>query len=346
MVENDNAIRNLTPDKLAVANVAFYLRLLNVLEEGASGYYCWMMDQSSSNRISRREERLLKRKALLILENLYHSRGDKAEIEKFKLDWGGEGEVFEQILDSLSPTIETTRDRVLTEAESWTPWNRVGVAIGAGSRFLDLSKEQKTKLLIMAGYTGEELQSLRLFPKVVISGGVSFGLGWVYESLGISAAAYGGFNPFLEGYSDPGTIFAVAGAYGLYYSTLLINAQQNLRLLKNRSIANSPNISATVAFYLLSKFLPNDETISGWSKKHQFGKFLSNRESIRDWGTRWASFALEPIRELGWFGSALISPSAIVAANTVGFLLNGTQALLAEAVLRSEIWLHRSHQKD
>ncbi len=221
--------------------------------------------------------------------------------------------------------------------------------LNIASLFPQISAGQRKRLLMLAGYSQEEAQKLAI--ELFVSGGISLLFGGAYESLGLSAAAWGAGHPFVEPFANPlenpaaflTTLGTVVGSYGLYWGSMLFNADRNVKLLKNQKLGTSPIFTATLTYHLLNKLLPEDKCLSEEEEtdtskynilqkglSHVRRKFFNKREDCLDNSTKLAAVALEPTREWGWIGSILIpgvGPSMFVAGNLMGFVLNATQGL-------------------
>ncbi|MDO8498724.1 MAG: hypothetical protein Q7S44_02975 [bacterium] len=322
---------HLTPDQQARANVAFYTRLLGTFSEACKSYqqrrsqerralarYC--PDGRYEGRVLDYYEDGCNIRSLDVLEEMYQAQesGSRLSIAEIEKRWGTEGRVYQDILSEALPSIEQSKGDVLAEVQKWSPRKTFKVALDAASLFPSLSEEQRLRILVLAGYPPEEISKVAL--RLGLSTALSLSLGQAYEVIGIGSAALGGALRFNQ------SLGVVLASYALYYGAMLANAEVNLRLLKNKEIGTSPNITATAAYYLLDRLLPKQEK-------------MGNRNSIRDWSARAASLVMEPIKELGWAGTVFIPEvgmSMITAANFAGFGLNTLQAIYARDLVKPE----------
>lgn len=324
--------------QLATTGVAYYMAVLEIIEQTAKRDY---VARNLGYRIPRgykfeQDEEAFRTRT--VLEDIHHAKNFMHDysFRKLQHDWGESAYRYESIYHKILPKIEARKRAVFSRTIDLHSWDRIKVALHAGSIFSGLSAHQRNRILIIAGYSPDELDRLKIVGKMGLSGTMSLGIAAAYEALGITAASYGLTNPFLDQLWDRRTLLAVIGSYTLYYLTLAVNAEQNLRLLKNQTTRISPNIMATATYYLLEKFLPKSENIASVDKTSK--QLVQYRGSITNWGTRIASLSMEPYKELGWAGTIfipLVGPSMIFSANIMGAILNGLQAILAEVWLRT-----------
>ena len=267
-------------------------------------------------------------------------------LDPIKDAWGEEYNKVLPVYRSLKDEADVLKLENIEKASQRRNRDLVSTAIRAAAAYPALNETQRIRLLSCAGYTAEELSSLKLIPKLGTSMLMSAAIAYGYEAAGFAAAGYGAFlNPLSEGLTDPKTLLAVLGSYGLYYSSMAWGINQNVRMLRNKNINFSPNGTATATYYFLDKLLPKElekkEDIdeSGMSliakgKNRFWRKVLSDRESTINWATRVASLGWEIPKEIGWAGSILINPNMIFFANLAGAGLNVGQALIEEAIIR------------
>jgi hypothetical protein len=296
------------------AEIDFFIKRINIFEKGSKSYINWK--NNLSGQTVNEGKKSLREKANVAFEELYEADGKEDNLQKFHSKWGQDAGGLENIFDGLKPEIVSSREQIVNNSVSIGKKDRVMISIRAAKALGKLSSNQKKQLLTMAGYSSKEASNVT--KKIGISAGINLGLVFGYEAAIVAAGGAGAIHPFLGDISDGKAITAVALGYVAYLSALGINAQQNLRLLRNESINTSPSVVATGTFFLLNKLLPRNEK---W----------------QNWGTRFASVSLETFEEAFWFGTMFIpvvGPSISVSANMTAAGLNGLQALIAEGVLR------------
>jgi len=303
-----------TPEQKNAAEVVFYIKRINIFKEGSKSYVIW---KKQNPRLGVKESRKsLKKRANTAFEELYGIDENIDGIQGFRERWREDAEIFENIFKRLKPKVISSEEQIVGNATSLSLKDRILISLKAGSAWRKLSSDQKDHLLTIAGYSRKELSDIS--KKIGISAGLTVGLGYSYEALGVAAGLKGAVNPFLGDFSESNAKIAIALSYLAYYSALGVNAQQNLRLLRNESINISPDIVATGTFFLLNKLLPRNER-------------------LQNWGTRLGSLSLDFIKEAGWAATMFIpevGPSILVSANIAGAGLNTLQAIIAEGLLR------------
>lgn len=303
-----------TPEQKKAAEVAFYIKRINIFREGSQSYATWKKHQPKSG--VQESRRSLRKRADTAFEELHEIDEETEGIQNFRSKWGDDAERFENIFNGLKSKIASSKEQIVGNAVSLSLKDRILISLKAGSAWRKLSSDQKDHLLTIAGYSRQELSDIS--KKIGISAGLTVGLGYGYEAVGVAAGLKGAVNPFLGDFSEGNAKIAIALSYLAYYSALGINAQQNLRLLRNESVNTSPDIIATGTFFLLNKLLPRNER-------------------LQNWGTRIGSLSLDLFKEAGWAATMFIpevGPSILVSANIAGAGLNTLQAIIAEGVLR------------
>lgn len=321
---------DLSFDQKSRANLTFYTKLLSTFNkackdyqqkrsEGRKALLEYLPSGVYEGRVLDYYEDGRNIRNLEALEEIYFAEKARGiSVSEVDERWGSEGRIYLDIVRELMPSIEESKENILQEVQKWSPRKTFKIALDAGSLFPSLSEEQRVRMLALAGYFPEEISKLAV--RIGMSTALSISLGQAYEYVGMGSAALGGALRFNSSLS------IVAASYAMYYGAMLANAEINLRLLKNKDIATSPNITATVAYYLLDRLLPHEAQ-------------LNNRNTIRDWTTRAASLLMEPVKELGWAGTVFIPEigmSMITAANFAGFGLNTLQAIYAKDIVKPE----------
>lgn len=303
-----------TPEQKKAAEVVFYIKRINIFGEGSKSYATWKKHQPG---IAVKESRKsLRKRANTAFEELYEMDEEAESMQNFRCKWGEDAEIFENIFNGLKSKIASSKEQIVDNAASLSLKDRILISVKAGSTWRKLSDDQRSHLLTIAGYSRKELSDIS--KKIGISAGLTVGLGYGYEAVGAAAGLKGAVNPFLGDFSEGNAKIAIALSYLAYYSILGINAQQNLRLLRNESINTSPDVVATGTFFLLNKLLPRNER-------------------LQNWGTRLGSLSLDFFKEAGWAATMFIpeiGPSILVSANIAGVGLNGLQAIISEGMLR------------
>lgn len=303
-----------TPEQEKAAEVAFYIKRINIFGEGSKSYVDWRKHQPRPG--IKESRKFLRKRANTAFEELYEIDEKTKNVENFRSKWGDDAEMFENIFKGLKSKIASSKEQTVGNVASFSLKDRILISVKAGSAWRKLSPDQRDQLLVIAGYSRKEL--LNISKKIGISLGLTVGLGYGYEAVGVAAGLKGAVNPFLGGFSENNAKIAIALSYLAYYSALGINAQQNLRLLRNESINTSPDVVATGTFFLLNKLLPRNER-------------------MQNWGTRLGSLSLDLFKEAGWAATMFIpevGPSILVSANIAGTGLNALQATIAEGMLR------------
>lgn len=303
-----------TPEQRKAADVAFYIKRINIFGEGSKNYATLKKNQPG---IKVKESRKSLRKvANTAFEELYEMSEEVGGMQNFRNKWGEDAEVFENVFNGLKSKIASSKEQITNSASSLGLKDRIMISVKAGSVWNKMSVDQRDRLFATAGYSRKELSHIS--KKIGISAGLTVGLGYGYEVVGAAAGVRGAVNPFLGDFSNTNAKIAIALSYLAYYLALGVTAQQNLRLLRNESINTSPEVVATGTFFLLNKLLPRNE-------------------KLQNWGTRLGSLSLDFFKEAGWAATMFIpevGPSILVSANIAGAGLNSLQAVVSEGLLR------------
>ena len=298
------------------AGVDFFIKRVNIFNKGSESYTYWK--KKLSGQTVNESKKSLKEKASMAFEELYEADGKTESLQEFRSKWGSDAENLENIFNGFKDKIVSSREQIIGGAASIGRKDGILISVKAAKAWPKLSSDQRDHLLTIVGYSRKELVDIS--KKIGISAGLNTGLYWGYESVGVIAGGIGATHPFLGDFSDNGlrVTTAIVLSYLTYWSMLAINAQQNLRLLRNESINISPSAIATGAFFLLKKIQPNNE-------------------KIQNWGTRAGSLSIDVILEILWATTLVVpglGPSFLVSANLAGAGLNGLQAAVDEGILR------------
>lgn len=322
-----------TPDQQKAAEVALFVKNANIFRKG-SGIYVnegsgitagWkrtiqdfrarplktvIFHPLKTVSEVKGERKSLREKATTAFEELHKGDGKNNHIFRFK--WGEDAERFENIFNALKPRFASAKEQTVDNAASMSQKDRILISIKAASFWGKLSSDQKDQLLTTVGYSRKELSDIT--KKIKFSMKLNAGLYGGFQAIIFTAGGSGIINPFLGGFSE-NSVKVIIGSYLAYGLSLAINAQQNLRLLRNESINTSPSAPATVAFLLSDKLFPRNKR-------------------LQDWSTRLASLSPEILEEVAWFLTIPFGPSIAVSANIAATGLYGLQAIASEVVLR------------
>lgn len=303
--------REAIPPQVAVSNVVFYLGLQDILRDTAKQYATWRSQRGIPTTTIFEDPGIVQWRAQTALEDLYYAQNDSETLLRFQGDWGDEYYAFQSFLSQRSGDIAETTER----AKKVEPNRRnvVLLAARAAKRISsDLTYNQQVRLFNLAGYPGEEAID------VVKRIGLSTKLSAVGTGVAVllSGTAAGFSHELLENlpFNDSKVLLPIA--YVLNYLSLGLKVNQNVRLLRERDVKNSPDVGATCTHLLLQKLLPDDE-------------------QTQNWGARIPGIIPTVAAEvLVWAPAALVNPAATTARNLVGIGFNTTHSLGAELWLR------------
>ena len=302
----------LTSSQTSMLNVLSYCHLLRLIDDSAKNYSLWKVSKSDS-RTDAADQEEIKIRAKTALEDLCDAHNNHS-FEAFKKDWGDEAETYQGLYNRISEKNSAEESAISERVSKFRIVDKLKTAFSVSKMIPHLSEEQRSRLFQMAGY--DEKEALDICKKLAISMGftvVEYGAFFVgtYSAAGLAAA-----SPFFEEVNDT-TRNIIALSYAAKYSGAILNTLQSVRLLKEKSINNSPNIVTTGTYYLLDKF-------------------LHNRERIRDLGTVAATLAEPVLQDIFWtstFVFPAVGSSIVTARNVSGAGLN-----LAESGIK-EVWL-------
>ena len=262
---------------------------------------------------------------LSALEDLYFAkkRGFTG-LQKYKQEWGDESYRYESMLKDIEDEINDLESECQIKSQSLDGKKRVWEKLKAAKNFSELEQDQQDRMI---GLTVED-DALDIAKKIAASAALSVSIGIAFEKIGKIAAGSSGFFPFASNIYDETTLNMVLGTTSVYYSILLLNSVQNLRLLQDPNIGTSMNVTET-AYY------------------HLAGKKINNR-FLRPVTVVGSGLIFEFSSELEWIGGLAIgslvlpenAPSAYIAGTLAGIVLNGGQAIAAE------FWLRKHREKD
>ncbi len=224
------------------------------------------------------------------------------------------------LFDTVNPKLQEHKELRLASASKISNLERVRTAIKARKKLKQLSDNQRTILLSIAGYS-EQTEGKKIAKKISKSG-VYMAIAGIPYTLGtIGAIALEKARPLVQlgNISNRSTQLTIALSYLLSYSAAYVNSQTNLRLLRDTNINTCPNIFATGLYFMLKKLVPESELMA-------------------DLGVRLGTFAPGIIQEPAVISSLFIpilGPQAVLARNVAGAVLNAGQAGI------NEVWLKR-----
>ncbi|GEM_PF-6486245 len=319
-----NESSNLTAGQSEAANIAFYLGFLDILSEASEDYRVWKSNKDGQDSPGIKQQAEIAFADLYFARKLHDNEGNFEGLVRFWQSWGEESYVFQNLLDQkVQPKIQRLQEETLENASMVTTKDKLLITMKALQKMPGFSEEQRDHVLNLAGYTAEERRNMRI--RLGISAGISAGVGLAYEASTTIVTGYYGFNPFLEEFPDKNAVAVVAASYLAYLSSLAVNTQQNVRLLRNKHIHMSPNITATIAYYLLKKLFPQNERV----------------QTIGTWA---GSVGFDMLKTAGWFTTTFIpdvGPSIITSINLVGTAYNAIPAAIAQGAL-----LYKTKDKD
>lgn len=257
------------------------------------------------------------------LEDLYFAKkGGFNSLQKYKQEWGDESYRYESMLRDLDSEISQLESECQIQSQTLHGKKRVWAKLKAAKNFSELEQDQQERMIVLS----VENDALDTAKKILASAALSVSIGIAFEKIGKTAAGASGFFPFASDIYDETTLNMVLGTTSLYYSILLLNSVQNLRLLQNPNIGTSMNVTETAYYHLAGKKINN--------------RFLRAATVVG------SGLVFEFSSELEWIGGLAIgsvilpenAPSAYIAGTLAGIVLNGGQAVAAE------IWL-KKHQK-
>lgn len=300
-------LEKLEPHQRRTANVLFYCEFLDVLKK------------VGKDRARNKKDRLnLIRK----LHALHFAGG--VENGDYYEQWGDEAErTYEIYQYEIAELSESLKEKYFADPKKYGVFERVRIAVKVGRKLAsrEVLAEQKETLLNLSGYSKKD--AVALAKKLGVSGLLSTSLGAVYWAFGGAAFAKGFSEPVFHDLDQTETAAILAGAYLANYGSSFINSIQNVRLLRNKNIENSPNLWSTTTFLILNKLL---------SKKER-------REGIRDLTTALLTTGLPVYLEPGAAALAVSSEkgfSAVVLRHLAVGTVNLIQAGGDEVALK--VW--------
>lgn len=297
--------------RFAMRDTLSYTQRLNLLKKAAERY----ADEKQRNRSFEPTKDLADR-ARLALDALDLVHDDLGR-RKFEQDWGEETLVFDRYLHQVN---ERTREATssLPSPEKPTRKDAVAAAYKVGRVLVsrDTSKQQKARLLLLSGYSKDEVS--KKIKNIAVSTTLTAVNVGLFSTTLAASTGFGLFHPFLDDISQPSTQLAAFLSYTTHYLFLTLNSYQNVRLLKS-DVNNSTNAFATGTYYLLEKFLPRQKKI---------------RDAIC------TAIPMIPfvIEEIGFVSGLYLDPSVTVARNLGLGILNAVESGA------NEIWLRRGRK--
>lgn len=286
----------------AAAGVDFYLQTQNIFSRYVQNYVEWY---SSKTYVSPQEKREKKMFARIALEDFYFAQKDDSAFKQLKKQWGEEAEPFESLLIHALPEIQKAQDLIISRSSTFSEKQRIVIAMKAAFAVPSLAEDQRRRLFMAAGYNGDETEFIlkKIGTSVVLGSSLSTASEWIAGA----AIGAGVINPIVEDISDPKTLALLALTYLTYNAGVAVNAEQNVKLIRNEKTKTCTSFLSTSAYYLLNK-------ISSGKKQDvvvKVGSVIS--DVVRE--ARLTPLLLTP------FG-----PSAILGVNITGTIKQAVQA--------------------
>jgi hypothetical protein len=275
-VRNEPAPTPESPTELT-AKVMTEIDSIKLLNKLAKQYAFWRFQHKhpASDSTTESYTNVLKR-AHNAFNDLYTMRGDPEKKEIFRAQWGQEGEAFEQIFDGASDQFSTIQQESAEKAIMLPPEKRARVGVSAAYYLSKYgTKEQTVEALKYLGYSKDTLK------KVAASFALTVATSIPPPTVMTAAAAWGAEHPLLTGLATTNKVLAVISSYALSYGAAYINARANISALRDPKIETSPNVFATIAYFILRKVVPEYEklqdrgTIEGSIAPTVFGDLTS-----------------------------------------------------------------------
>lgn len=282
-----------------LTEVAFYCDFLKILSDRAKSY------QATFPRGQRPSRNLI----VGDLEELYSSTRNSDTVASSAQLEPNRARTYREILDELSPRIEGAR--LLTDPAKL---NSREIIKKVASTMTSASWEQRARILTIAGYSSEEVQTAMIV--LGKTAALSVFLGWSSDGVAAVSATYFHINQVLNpewtlrspDFTDFTTMSAIVGSQVLWWSSVLVNAGINAKMMQSR-IRACPSFLGTATGLVAQKFLPEN-------------KSAQDRLVIA------ASMASDTLKEAAvFFGPMLISGNALIGANLGGSLAGYIQAL-------------------
>lgn len=303
--------------QLAAAHIAFLLDLLKVSDATAKDF---ATSQGLEKGLNKKAVKRVHTDTRTALVDLYFIKEQGLDPQVFEKRLGEQAVVVTDLFNTIVSQMQERKDEYLRTASDLSRLDRVRIAIKARKKLKELSEDQRTNLLSVAGYA-EQRESTRITKKIATSG-ILTGVAAIPYTVGtIGAIALEKAHPFVQlaGIYDGKTQVAIALSYLISYSAAYVTSQTNVRLLKDPKINTCPNIFATGLYFMLKKLVPESELMA-------------------DLGVRVGTFAPGIIQEPAVIASLfvpILGPQAVLARNIAGGVLNLGQAGI------NEVWLKR-----
>lgn len=244
------------PDQRSIADTIFYNRLLHKIDEASLKYTTWKTSKSNTGQdtLSVEETQNYTKTAL---EDLYHAGKDRVKLAAFTKEWGEESEEFQGVLSRITSGMKNEKKEIEEKVSRFGTKDKIRTAVSISKELLHFTPDQRSRIFQMAGYSKEE--AIKICKILVVSAGLTIAEYAAFAAT-YPAGLYGTVNPFFDGFDNTAKA-AVALSYLAKYSVAVLNGWQNVKLLEEKSIQNSPNVMSTGTFYLLNKFLPQKKTL-------------------------------------------------------------------------------------
>lgn len=303
--ERFQSLEELEPHQRKTASVLFYSDFLDLLKK------------VGKNHAKNKKEKIS------LIRNLHelHFAGGLKNGELLH-QWGGQSqEVYGIYENEVYEEAESLKEKYFADPKKYGVLSRIKIAVKVGRKLAsrEVLAEQKETLLNLSGYSKRD--AVALVKKLGVSGVLGTSLGVVYWVSSGAAFAKGFSQPIFHDLDQTETAVILSGAYLANYGSSIINSIQNVRLLRNKNIENSPNLWATTTFLILNKLL---------SKKER-------REGIRDITTTLLTTGLPIYKEPAAAALAMSSEkgfSAVVLSHMAVGAVNLLQAAGDEVALK------------
>lgn len=231
------SVQTLEPEQRITANIAFATELLRLYNDDARAFVSTLGDKPL-RRASFYEDDKAAKHVFGLLDLYSAQQAGPAEVVRFNNHWGEEGYIVKKHLEGLNEKIAKEKNRVFSEAQTWTDRDRRRITRTTHSYVSKLSEAQRAYLYEQTGLTPERFRETvkRWTATATANAASAFALDGIASTAGAATVA---INSNLPEVDLKFALAFLAATYLTWGKELYRNAEANYELLEQTGTSTS-----------------------------------------------------------------------------------------------------------
>lgn len=241
-----------TEDQLSIARVNGFFSQLRYMRSMAEEYTAWQVAKSIRSGHPQ-DKNTIRDNTRDVFFRIYFAHDRENTVEKVREDYGFDSGPLIRLFRERKPVLDELVAEEERNAAEITKSHRIITLVKETAfAYFNRSTEQKTKLMEIAGISGEEIgryaQSLKLTTNLLLP----------LEGAVFAANAVG-IKPVFGSIEDSQTQIALTLAYATIAVATYLNFLKNRQAMHTPELGLSPNILVTYVYTLVKKQVPDSD---------------------------------------------------------------------------------------